>query len=131
MPEPTTLAAVHEYLTAPRCAVLSTLGADGAPHQAVVHYLLDGDGLVVNGRPDRVWATNLRRDPRVSIVIHDAERPLHWVGIKGSADAVTEGQAAVEDAMAMARRYGEHPADYQHLERVSFRIIPRRVFEYG
>lgn len=131
MPEPTSLLSVYEYLSAPRCAVLSTIGADGGPHPAVVHYLLDRDGLLVNGRPDRVWAANLRRDPRVSIVIHDAERPLHWVGIKGSAKAVVEGNAAVEDAMAMARRYGEDPADYQHLERVSFRILPRRVFEYG
>ena len=129
--EPNKLAFVHEYLTAPRCAVLSTIAANGAPHQAVVHYLLDEAGLVVNGRPGRVWAQNLRRDPRVSIVVHDAERPLHWVGIKGSAEPVHEGQAAVDDAMAMARRYGEDPADYQHLERASFRIVPHRVFEYG
>jgi PPOX class probable F420-dependent enzyme len=132
MPEPNALLApVREYLAEPRCGVLSTLGGDGAPHQAVVHYLLEADALVVNGRPDRRWAKNLRRDARVSMVIHDAARPLHWVGIKGRAQAPREGQAAVVDAMTMARRYGEDPAEYQHLERVSFRIIPDRVFEYG
>ena len=125
------LASVREYLTEARCAVLSTIGADGAPHQAVVHYLLEADGLLVNGRPDRRWAANLRRNPRVSVVVHDADRPLHWVGIKGSVHQVVEGQVAVDDAMAMASRYGEDPADYRELERVSFRILPHRVFEYG
>ena len=33
--------------------------------------------------------------------------------------------------MTMARHYGEDPSDYEHLERVSFRIVPSRVFEYG
>jgi pyridoxine/pyridoxamine 5'-phosphate oxidase len=58
---------VREFLAAPRCAVLSTLDAHGAPHQTVLHYFLGEDGLVVNGRPDRLWAKNLRRDPRVSV----------------------------------------------------------------
>lgn len=65
--------------------MLSSIGGAGAPRQAVVHYLLRADGLVVNGRPDRRWATNLRRDPRASMVVHDADQPLHWVGVKGNA----------------------------------------------
>jgi len=125
------LAPVREYLREPRCAVLSSIGIDGAPHQAVVHYLLEAGGLLVNGRPDRRWAANLRRDPRASVVIHDADRPLHWVGIKGSAQPVRDGQAAVDDAMTMARRYAEDPADYEDQERVSFLIRPHGVFEYG
>ena len=126
-----TLDHVRDYLAQPRHAVLATLGADGAPHQAVVHYLPTGDGLIVNGRPARQWAKNLRRDPRVSVVIHDFERPLHWVGIKGSAELVAEGEAAVADAMTIAERSGEDPEDYRNLERVSFVIAPRRVFEFG
>jgi hypothetical protein len=57
--------------------------------------------------------------------------PLHWVGIKGSAQAVRDGRPAVDDAMAMARRYAEDPADYQDQERVSFLIRPHSIFEYG
>jgi hypothetical protein len=40
------------------------------------------------------------------------------------------GKAAVDDAMAMARRYGEDPAAYQDQQRVSFRILPWRLYEY-
>ncbi len=119
------------YLSSPRCAVLSSVDPDGAPHQAVVHYLLARDHLLVNGRSDRAWSSNLRRDPRVSLVVHDVDQPLHWVGLKGIAELSAEGQAAADDAVAMARRYGEDPAGYRAQERVSFRIVPGRVFEYG
>ena len=125
----TDLDSVREFLAAPRCAVLSTLDAHGAPHQTVVHYFLEEDGLVVNGRPDRLWAKNLRRDPRVSVVVHDSDDYLHWVGIKGTARVLHEGQEAVQAAMDLARRYDEDPEEFRHLQRVSFAIEPQRVFE--
>jgi hypothetical protein len=114
-----TLDDVRDYLAEPRHAVIATIGKDGSPHQAVVHYLPTADGLIVNGRPGRRWAQNLRADPR------------HWVGIKGTGTLVADGDAAVEDAMTIAARYGEDPEDYRNLERVSFVIVPRRVYEFG
>ena len=42
-----------------------------------------------------------------------------------------EGRDAVADAMAMARRYAEDPADYEGRDRLSLLIRPQRVFEYG
>jgi PPOX class probable F420-dependent enzyme len=125
----TDLDAVRDYLSEPRCAVLSTVGPDGAPHQAVLHYLLEPDALVLNGRVDRRWARNLRDGGRVSVVVHDTEDSLHWVGIKGRATPIAHGQPAVEDAMTVARRYGEDSEEYRHQERVSFRLVPDRVFE--
>jgi PPOX class probable F420-dependent enzyme len=122
---------VRAYLAAPRLAVLSTLDAAGAPHQAVVHYWLAGGSILVNGRADRRWVVNLCRDPRISLVIADADRPLHWVGVKGHAEPAAQGDAAVEDAMALARRYGEDPESFRGQERVSLRVLPRRVYEYG
>jgi PPOX class probable F420-dependent enzyme len=121
---------VRDYLSAPRCAVLSTIGPDGAPHPAVVHYLPEEDALIVNGRADRRWVINARDDRRVCVVVHDAAQPLHWVGIKGAAEFLRDGRDAVEDAMTLARRYGEDPAGYQDQQRVSFRIVPRSVTEY-
>jgi PPOX class probable F420-dependent enzyme len=123
------LDSVRDYLSEPRCAVLSTVGPDGAPHQAVLHYLLDDDALVFNARVDRRWARNLRDGGRVSIVVHDAADYLHWVGIKGRAEPLRDGDAALEDAMTLARRYGEDPEDFRGQERVSFRVVPERVFE--
>ena len=121
---------VREYLEEPRFAVLSTIGLDGTPHPAVVHYRLERDALVVNGRANRRWISNIRRDPRVSVVVHDADEPSHWVGIKGSVELILTGQAAVDDATALARRYDD-PAVFEGQERIGYRIVPQHVYEYG
>jgi hypothetical protein len=47
------LAPLRPYLVETRCAVLTTLDPDGSPHPAVVHYQLEDDAIVVNGRVDR------------------------------------------------------------------------------
>lgn len=122
---------VREYLSAPRCAVLSTVDAGGMPQQVVVHYQLERDALIVNGRVDRHWISNLRRDDRASILVHDAADSLHWVRITAAAEFLHEGDAGLRDAMAIAIRYGEDPADYAGQERVSVRLVPQRVYEYG
>ncbi len=65
---------VRRFLSQPRYAAVATIDEDGAPRQAVVWFLLDGDTIVVNSLDGRRWPTNLRRDPRVSIAITDATR---------------------------------------------------------
>jgi PPOX class probable F420-dependent enzyme len=125
------LDAVREFLAAPRCAVLTVLDASGAPHPAVVHYLVAGGSLLVNGRADRRWVGHLLRDDRVSVVVHDAADDQHWVGLKGTAELLRTGPEAVEDAMSIARRYGEDPEAFGTQERVSFRVVPGNVSEYG
>jgi hypothetical protein len=39
---------VRGFLSAPRCAVLSTLGPDGSPRQIVIHYMLGEDHVRLN-----------------------------------------------------------------------------------
>jgi len=121
---------VRPFLSAPRCAVLSTLGPDGAPRQIVIHYMLGDDHLRLNGHRDRRWVANVRRDPRVALIVHDERDYLHYVSIRGSASPVDEGELAVAEAMTQAERYGEDPADFAGQPRVSFRVDPEHVHEY-
>ena len=74
---------VRRFLSAPRCAVLSTLGPDGAPRQIVIHYMLGDDHVRLNGHRDRRWMANVRRDPRVALIVHDEGDYLHYVSIRG------------------------------------------------
>ena len=108
-----------------RFAVLSTVGRDGAPHQAVVWYTLVEDGVLVNSRPERVWPTNLRRDPRFSLLVEDG---YEWVSIRGRAEPLADPAQAVEDIVAMARRY--HAAEPAKMERTiaKFRSQARESF---
>jgi PPOX class probable F420-dependent enzyme len=121
---------VRAFLSAPRCAVLSTIAADGAPRQIVIHYVLGEDHVRINGHRDRRWVANLRRDPRASLVVHDQVHYLHYVSIRGMATVLDEGDTAVAEAMSQAERYGEDPADFAGQPRVSFRIDVERLTDY-
>ena len=121
---------VRAFLSAPRCAVLSTLGPDGAPRQIVIHYMLDDDHLRLNGHRDRRWVANVRRDPRVALIVHDERDYLHYVSIRGRAVLLDEGEVALAEAMTQAERYGEDPAGFAGQPRVSFRVDPEHVHEY-
>ena len=119
------------FLAAPRYATIATVGPDGAPHQAIVWYLLDGDDLIINSRPERHWPRNLAADPRISVAVYELEQPEHWFGLKGRAELLHEGADALADIGAMARRYGKDPEEYAGQNRVTYRIRIERVFEYG
>jgi PPOX class probable F420-dependent enzyme len=122
---------IRRFLDAPRNATLATLGPDGAPHTAVIWYGLDGDDLLINSRRERRWPRNLARDPRISLAVPDADVPNHWVGVKGRAELIRDGDAAVADIQTLARRYGGDPDSFVGQDRVTFRISVESIFEYG
>jgi PPOX class probable F420-dependent enzyme len=121
---------IRAFLEPPRYATISTLDDDGSPHQAIVWYVLEGDGLLINSRRGRRWPRNLSRDPRIAVAVYDVQEPHHWVGLKGLAELLREGDAAVQDIMAMARRYGKDPEQYRGQDRVSYRVRIVKSYEY-
>jgi PPOX class probable F420-dependent enzyme len=121
---------VRPFLEGPHRAVLSTIDGEGGPHLVVVDYLVGEDGVLVNGRADRRWVLNLRHDPRFAALVHDPDDVGHWVRVTGTAELVREGdESSVEDAMVMARRYGDDPEQFVGQHRVTWRLIPRQVRE--
>ncbi len=130
-PSPVLPEAIRRFLEPPRFATISTINPDGAPHQAVVWYALDGDRLLINSRPARRWPQNLERDPRIGIAIYDDADPEHWISLRGTAERLRDGNAASEDIAALARRYGSDPEKFLGIARVTFRVRIERTFEYG
>jgi PPOX class probable F420-dependent enzyme len=124
-------AEIRAFLEAPRYATISTVNADGSPHQAVVWYVVEGDDLLINSRRGRRWPSNLLRDPRIAVAVYEVADPNHWVGLKGSAELLREGAAAVEDIMGMARRYGKDPNEYLGQDRVTYKVRITSTYEYG
>jgi PPOX class probable F420-dependent enzyme len=130
---------VRRFLEAPRVAALATIDDDGAPRQAVVWYLLDGDDVIVNSLEGRCWPTNLHRRPRVFLAVGDHEDQLRWVGLSGVAHVHGDAASAQADIAAMAHRYHyDEPGEaeriirtqFQAQERVSFRIGIRAVHDH-
>ena len=75
------------------------------PARPSIWYLLDGDAIVINSLEGRLWPTNLRRDPRVSIAITaGGPRGVGRASPAPSRSSTTRTQAQA-DIAAMARRY--------------------------
>jgi len=127
---------VRRFLSEPRYAIVATIDADGAPRQAVIWFLLDGDTIVINSLDGRRWPTNLRRDPRVSIAVTDSNDES-WVGLTGAVEVVDDQEQAQADIASMARRYNgdsaaaaESIATFRTQQRVSFRLRPSRIHDH-
>jgi PPOX class probable F420-dependent enzyme len=127
---------VRRFLARPRYAVVATVDDDGAPRQAVVWFLLDGDTIVVNSREGRRWPTNLQREPRISIAVTDATDES-WVGLTGIVEIVDDQAQAHADIAAMARRYHADPAkaeaaiaEFRDQRRLSFRLRPTNIHDH-
>ncbi len=120
---------VRRFLDAPdRFGVVATVGPDGSPHQAVTWFLVRDDGLVLNSRAGRQWPGHLLRDGRVSVMVADG---YDYVIVQGHAELVDEGERALADIKAMARRYGSDEAQFDGQHRLSFLVRPERVVTHG
>jgi PPOX class probable F420-dependent enzyme len=131
---------IRDFLDVPRFASIATLDPDGAPRQAVVWYLVDGDELVVNSAEGRRWPANLRRDPRISLTIVDQADGYVWVGLTGEVIEVIDDQPQAQAHIArMARAYHADDPDkaerliatrFERQHRVSFRIAVSGIHDH-
>jgi PPOX class probable F420-dependent enzyme len=77
---------IREFLAhGTRTAKLATVGRSGAPHVMPVWFVLDGEQLVLTTGGESVKGRNLRRDPRVAVVVDDETPPFAFVHIRGRA----------------------------------------------
>ena len=59
----------RQVLESDDVATLVTLNADGSPHVTVAWVGLEGDEIVIGTLPEQRKLANMRRDPRVAVVI--------------------------------------------------------------
>ena len=87
----------------PNLAYLATINEDGSPHLSPL-WADTRDGMIVLNTADgRVKVENVRRDPRVSVAIHDKEHPHPPIAVAGTVvDITTEGADEHMQALALA-----------------------------
>ena len=119
---------VARLLTEPNHAVVSTFNDDGSVHSTVVWVdVLDGK-VAVNTAVGRTWPTNLERDPRVTVLVHDQGNPYEYVEIRGRAQGRTEG--ADEHIDRLAKKYlgvDEYPYRTDSEQRITYLVDAERV----
>jgi PPOX class probable F420-dependent enzyme len=83
---------LDEFLTARRTCRVATVSADGAPHVSTLWFAWDGTSLwLYSITRSKRWA-DLRRDPRVAVVVDAGEEygELRGVEVAGSVEFVGE-----------------------------------------
>lgn len=91
----------------------------------------DGDDVLISTTVGRRKETNLRRDPRVTVVVQPADNPYAYAEIRGQAELTTEGGQELIDKLSLkytGKPYAEfNPNSGQDDPRVVVRITPRKV----
>ncbi|GAA2224327.1 PPOX class F420-dependent oxidoreductase [Streptomyces nogalater] len=111
--------------------VVGTVQPDGSPQLSPVWVKRDGDDLLFSTTVDRRKYRNLKRDPRVTVVVLNPESPYEYAEIRGTAETTTEGGSELIDELSRkytGKDYKDfNPASAGDAQRVVVRIRPRKV----
>ena len=116
-----------------RTAKLATIGRSGAPHVMPVWFVLDGEQLVLTTGAESVKGRNLRRDPRLAVVVDDETPPFAFVHIRGHAALSEDPGELLRYATKIGGRYmgAERAGEFGRRNAVPgellVRITPERV----
>jgi len=86
-------------------ATVVTLMPDGQPQALLTWVDSDGEYLLVNTEPQRQRARNIRRDPRITVLIHSDTDPWDWSEVRGHVVDVVNGSEAREHIDKLSRKY--------------------------
>lgn len=119
-----------DLLRRPNLAWVTTLRADGTPHNTVIWVDVNDKGeIYFNTAVGRVKERHLRANPAIAISVLDPENPYHWVTINGTAEISAEG--ALDSINRLAKKYIDrdtYPGLQPGEERVNVYVRPDRVF---
>ena len=122
----------REFLDQPYVGEVTTLRDDGSPHTTVVWVDTDTDVVMFNTAVGRAKERNIRRDPRVSLIVVDPGNAYKWISVSGEAELTTDGADAQIDKLA--KKYlgaDEYPNRRPGEQRVKVRIAPEHITASG
>ncbi|WP_225824596.1 PPOX class F420-dependent oxidoreductase [Streptomyces naphthomycinicus] len=111
--------------------VVGTVQPDGSPQMSPVWVKRDGEDVLFSTTVGRRKEKNLRRDPRVTVVVMNPDQPYEYAEIRGTADITTDGGAELIEELSRkytGKDYADfNPASAQDAQRVVVRIRPQKV----
>ena len=113
MPRDMTPEQVRSFIShGTRTAKVATVMKDGQPHVMPVWFVLDGEQIVFTTGAHTVKGRNLRRDPRIALVVEDDEPPFAFVHVRGRVTMHDDLDELLRVATAIGSRYmGEDRAE--------------------
>lgn len=108
---------VLELARGANLASLTTLLPSGAPVAGLVWVDADaaGDRILVNTEVHRLRYRNVCRDPRVHVLIVDAEDTGHFASVQGEVEARILGPEARQHIERLAHKYTGAPFDARRI----------------
>ena len=92
---------LHDLLDSPVFATVATIQPDGRPQLSVVWVRRDGDDVLfmigIGSRKER----NIRRDPRVSVLVSPPDEPYTYAAVHGVATFEPERAVELRDELAV------------------------------
>jgi PPOX class probable F420-dependent enzyme len=88
-----------------RTAKVATTMPGGQPHVMPVWFVLDGEELVFTTGANSVKGRNLRRDPRIALVVDEEVAPYAFVHIRGHAKITEDMDELLRFATEIGARY--------------------------
>jgi PPOX class probable F420-dependent enzyme len=86
-------------------ATVVTLMPSGQPQALLTWVDTDGEHILVNTEPQRQKARNIRRDPRITVLIHSADDPWDWAEVRGHVVETVAGEQARQHIDELSRKY--------------------------
>ncbi len=122
--------ALKELVDSPVFATVATIQPDGSPQLSVVWITRDGDDLLFSTTVGRRKEKNLRRDPRITVLLNPADSPYNYAEVRGTA-TVTEDDSALIDELSQkytGRDYADfNPSSKDDGQRVVVRVSAEKV----
>ncbi|CAM5606812.1 hypothetical protein GCM10010329_16950 [Streptomyces spiroverticillatus] len=110
---------------------VATIQPDGSPQVSPVWVKRDGDAVLFSTTIGRRKEKNLRRDPRVTVLLQPFDSPYTYAEIRGTAELTTEGGQELIDELSVkytGKKYAEfNPTSVNDTERVVVRVTARKV----
>jgi PPOX class probable F420-dependent enzyme len=86
-------------------ATVVTLMPDGQPQAQLTWVDTDGEYLLVNTEPQRQRSRNLKKDPRITVLIHAGDNPWDWSEVRGRVVETIGGEDARRHIDELSRKY--------------------------
>ncbi|MFB6615088.1 PPOX class F420-dependent oxidoreductase [Streptomyces sp. NPDC085524] len=122
---------LKELLDTPVFVNIATIQPDGSPQVSPVWVMRDGNDVLISTTVGRQKEKNMRRDPRVTVLLQPFDAPYGYAEIRGTAELTTEGGQELIDELSVkysGKKYREfNPASVDDAPRVVVRITPRKI----
>jgi PPOX class probable F420-dependent enzyme len=110
-------------------ASVVTLMPDGQPQALLTWVDTDGEHILINTEPIRQRAKNVKKDSRITVLIHSAENPWDWSEVRGEVVETVGGQEARDHIDELAIKYTgkDYANPIGEAGRIILKVAPKKV----